>query len=338
MWLFGWNWSKTPAFLLTDPDGQAFMSLVSHQSGTSPGWANASTATPADFFELLKPRVMSLVVFTALTGIMVAPGHINPVMGLVSLLAIAVGAGASGALNMVYDADTDALMARTRSRPIPEGRVSPPEALAFGVTLSVLSVVVLTLSANALAGAMLAGTILFYGVVYTMWLKRATPQNIVIGGAAGALPPMIGYAVVTGTVTLDSILLFAIIFLWTPPHFWALALIKSDEYAKAGIPMMPNVKGPDRTRTEILLYTLVLVPLGCVPYVTGIGSAIYGVIAAVSGLGMLLLAFRVYREREGARADTASRHLFAFSILHLCLLFAVLLVEHSFSLRALILL
>ena len=314
------------------------MSLVTEQTGVTPGWATTSTATPGDYFELLKPRVMSLVVFTALTGMLVAPGHVNPVMGLVSLLAIAVGAGASGALNMVYDADIDALMARTRRRPIPDGRVSPPEALAFGVTLSVLSVVVLTLSANALAGALLAGTILFYGVVYTMWLKRATPQNIVIGGAAGALPPTLGYAAVTGTVTLDSLLLFAIIFLWTPPHFWALALLKSEEYAKAGIPMMPNVKGPDRTRTEILLYTLVLVPLACTPYLTGLGSATYGLVAAGSGAVMLLLAVRTFRLREGARGDTAARHLFAFSILYLCLLFAVLLVEHAFSLRALILL
>ena len=314
------------------------MSLVSEQSDlTGAAWAAPSTATPSDYLELLKPRVMSLVVFTALTGIMVAPGHVNPVMGFIALLAIAVGAGASGALNMVYDADIDALMSRTRLRPIPDGRVRASEALAFGITLSVLSVLVLTLAANALAGALLAGTILFYGVVYTMWLKRATPQNIVIGGAAGALPPMIGYAAVTGSITLDSLILFAIIFLWTPPHFWALALIKSDEYAKAGIPMMPNVKGPDRTRTEILIYTLMLVPLGCLPWATGLGSAVYGLVAAVSGALMLGLALRVYRRREGAAADTAARHLFAFSILYLCLLFAVLLAEHAFTSRALLL-
>ena len=313
------------------------MSLVSEPTELNVAtWATVSTATPSDYLELLKPRVMSLVVFTALTGIMVAPGHIDPVTGFISLLAIAVGAGASGALNMAYDADIDALMSRTRRRPIPDRRVSAPEALAFGITLSVLSVIVLTLAANALAGALLAGTILFYAVVYTIWLKRTTPQNIVIGGAAGALPPTIGYAVVTGNVTLDSLILFAIIFLWTPPHFWALALIKSDEFAAAGIPMMPNVKGPDRTRSEILIYTLGLVPLGCLPWLTGLGSTIYGMVAAASGGLMLLLSVRVYRQRTGPAADTAARHLFAFSILYLCLLFAVLLAEHAFTLRALL--
>lgn len=310
------------------------MSLVSDQAHVrDAAWSGVSTATPADFFELLKPRVMSLVVFTALTGIVVAPGHINPLMAGIALLAIAVGAGGSGALNMVYDADVDAQMARTRRRPIPENRVGAPEALAFGITLSVLSVMVLTLVANALSGALLAGTILFYAVVYTMWLKRATPQNIVIGGAAGALPPTIGYAVVTGSVTFDSLLLFAIIFLWTPPHFWALALIKSEEYAEVGIPMMPNVKGPSRTRLEILLYTLVLAPLGCLPWVTGLGGPFYGIVAAATGAIMLALAWRVYRTREGAAADTAARHLFAFSILYLLLLFAALLAEHAFTLR-----
>ena len=315
------------------------MSLVSETNDATVGaWATVSTATPSDYLELLKPRVMSLVVFTALTGMMVAPGHINPVTGFISLLAIAVGACASGALNMAYDADIDALMSRTRRRPIPDRRVSAPEALAFGITLSVLSVVVLTLTANALAGALLAGTILFYAVVYTIWLKRLTPQNIVIGGAAGALPPTIGYAVVTGGVTLDSLILFAIIFLWTPPHFWALALIKSDEFAAAGIPMMPNVKGPDHTRTEILIYTLILVPLGCLPWATGLGSALYGIVAAMSGGLMLLLAVRVYQRRTGTAADIAARHLFAFSILYLCLLFAVLLAEHAFTSRGLLLL
>lgn len=313
------------------------MSLVSEHVGLeAAAWADTSVATPSDYLELMKPRVMSLVVFTALTGMLVAPGHVNPVVGLISLLAVAVGAGASGALNMVYDADIDALMSRTRRRPIPQNRVSAPEALAFGVTLSVLSVVVLTLTANWLSGALLAGTIFFYAVIYTMWLKRATPQNIVIGGAAGAFPPMVGYAVATGSVTIDSLILFAIIFVWTPPHFWALALIKSDEFAAAGVPMMPNVKGPDRTRTEILLYTLVLAPLGCLPWVTGIGGTTYGLVAAGSGLLMTLFAVRVYRVREGEAADKAARHLFAFSILYLTLLFAVLLTEHAFTATALL--
>lgn len=298
----------------------------------SAAFVGGSHATPADYFELLKPRVMSLVIFTALAGMAVAPGHIDLVTGVVSLLAIAVGAGASGALNMAYDADIDAVMTRTAKRPIPENRVSQGEATGFGVVLSVFSVILLGLASNALSAALLAGTILFYAVVYTVWLKRWTPQNIVIGGAAGALPPMIGYAVVTGSVTLDSMILFGIIFLWTPPHFWALALVKSDEYARVGIPMMPNVKGPDRTRTEILVYTLVLVPVALAPWVTGAAGAAYGVVALVSGALMLALAVRVYRRRKGAAADKAAMQLFAYSILYLMLLFATLLAEHGLTL------
>ena len=308
------------------------MSLVGGQSGLIDETVIlGSTASPSDYLELLKPRVMSLVVFTALCGMVVAPGHLNPVIGAVSLFAIAMGAGASGALNMVYDADIDAVMTRTKGRPIPDRRVTAPEALAFGITLSILSVLILGLTANVLAGLLLAGTILFYAVVYTMWLKRSTPQNIVIGGAAGALPPMIGYAVTTGTVTLDSLILFAIIFLWTPPHFWALALLKSDEYARAGVPMMPNVKGPSRTRLEILLYTLVVTPLACAPWFTGLGGPVYGIVAVTTGLMMIGLALRVYRQRTGEPAAKAARHLFAFSILYLTVLFAVLLAEHAFA-------
>ena len=306
------------------------MSLVTEQPAFSEGaFATVSTATPRDFLELLKPRVMSLVVFTALCGMLVAPGHLNVAVGVISLFAITVGAGASGALNMVYDADIDAIMTRTRKRPIPDGRVAAPEALAFGVTLAILSVMVLCLISNWVAGALLAGTILFYAVVYTMWLKRSTPQNIVIGGAAGALPPMIGYAVTTGSVTWASFVLFAIIFMWTPPHFWALALVKSDEYAKAGIPMMPNVKGPDRTRTEILVYTLLLAPLGCLPYAMGLGGPLYGVTALLSGAAMLWFAVKVYRIRDGEAAALAAKNLFGFSIIYLMLLYAVLLAEHA---------
>jgi heme o synthase len=308
------------------------MSLVAKSPTLDPA-ARLSLATPSDYLELLKPRVMSLVVFTALCGMVVAPGSLDIVTGCVSLFAIAVGAGASGALNMVYDADIDAVMCRTRKRPIPDGRVTSSEALAFGVTLSVLSVIVLGLASNWVAGALLAGTILFYAIVYTVWLKRLTPQNIVIGGAAGALPPMIGYAVATGSITLASFTLFGIIFMWTPPHFWALALIKSEEYAKAGIPMMPNVKGPDRTRTEILVYTVLLAPLGCMPWVLGFGGAAYGIVAALCGAAMLWFAAVVYRVRTGAKADKAARNLFAFSILYLFLPFSVLLAEHSFGLR-----
>ena len=277
---------------------------------------------------------MSLVVFTAGCGLAVAPGHIDPVTGFVSLLAIAVGAGAAGALNMAYDADIDAIMQRTVSRPIPDGRVTVGEATAFGVVLAAFSVVLLGLAANLLSAALLAGTIVFYAVIYTMWLKRWTPQNIVIGGAAGALPPTIGYAAVTGTVTLDSLLLFGIIFLWTPPHFWALALLRADDYARAGVPMMPNVKGPDRTRTEILLYTLVLVPLAFGPWLTGAAGPVYAGVAAVSGASMLASAWAVYRRRTGEAADRAAKRLFGFSILYLFLLFAVLLAENSFALGA----
>jgi protoheme IX farnesyltransferase len=294
--------------------------------------AGGSTATPSDYLELMKPRVMSLVVFTALCGLAVAPGHVDVVTGLASLLAIAVGAGASGALNMAYDADIDAIMARTRSRPIPQGRVTRGEAMGFGLVLSVLSVMLLAVAANFLAAALLAFTIAFYGLVYTVWLKRWTPQNIVIGGAAGALPPIIGYAVVTGSISLVSLTLFAIIFIWTPPHFWALALLRADDYARAGIPMMPNVKGPDRTRLEILLYTLLLAPLGVLPWALGTGGIVYAVLSIVTGAMMVHLAVQVFRHRTGPRADKAAKHLFGFSILYLFLLFAVLLAEHSLGL------
>ena len=308
------------------------MSLVTDHAFVRADMLPGSTATPGDYVELLKPRVMSLVVFTALCGIVAAPGHINPIIGFTSLLAIAVGAGASGALNMAYDADVDRLMARTRGRPIPTGRVTRREALAFGAVLSVFSVMLMGMAANWLSAALLAFTIIFYSIVYTIWLKRWTPQNIVIGGAAGALPPLIGYAAATGTVTLDSILLFGIIFLWTPPHFWALALLRSDDYARAGIPMMPNVKGTARTRLEILIYSLLLVPVGVAPWLTGLGGTAYGIVATVTGAIFLICAWRCYREREGDEADKAAKHLFAFSILYLMLLFAVLLAEHGLAL------
>ncbi len=309
------------------------MSLVLDPAALdAPLLAGGSTATPGDYLELLKPRVMSLVVFTALCGLMVAPGHVDLVTAMVSLLAIAVGAGASGALNMAYDADIDSVMVRTKGRPVPQGRVSPGQAMAFGLVLSVLSVMLLAVASNFLSAALLAGTIAFYAVVYTMWLKRWTPQNIVIGGAAGALPPMIGYAVVTGGISVVSLTLFAIIFIWTPPHFWALALLRTDDYARAGIPMMPNVKGPDRTRLEILIYTLVLAPVGFLPWVLGVGGAAYGTLSIVTGAAMVYLAVQVFRRRVGAAADQAAKHLFGFSILYLFLLFAVLLAENGLGL------
>ena len=289
--------------------------------------AGPSSASAGDFFALLKPRVMSLVVFTALVGMMLAPGHINPVVGFAALLAIAVGAGAAGCLNMWYDADIDAVMTRTALRPIPAGRVSRDEALAFGLTLSVGSVLFLGLMTNLFTAAFLAFTIFFYAVVYTMWLKRWTAQNIVIGGAAGAFPPMIGYAAVTGSADLVSFILFAIIFIWTPPHFWALALVKKGDYAKAGVPMLPVTAGETATRHQILIYTLILAPAGVLPAIMGFGGISYAVLSVVSGLGMILLALRVHARREGEAARKAAMQLFGFSILYLFLLFAVLLVE-----------
>jgi protoheme IX farnesyltransferase len=291
-----------------------------------------SVATPGDYIELLKPRVMSLVIFTALAGLLLSPRHIDPILGFAALLAIAVGAGASGALNMWYDADIDAIMRRTARRPIPSGRVTGQEALAFGLTLASLAVLTLGVAANWLAAALLAFTIFFYVVVYTMWLKRSTPQNIVIGGAAGALPPIVGYAAVTGEVSVSSLVLFAIIFVWTPPHFWALALTRAGDYGRAGIPMMPNVKGPDRTRLEILLYSLVLVVLGVLPYVLGFASVVYFYLSVALGGVFLLCAWRVFQVRIGDKADRCARTLFGFSILYLFLLFADLVGERILAL------
>jgi protoheme IX farnesyltransferase len=268
-------------------------------------------------------------VFTALVGLAVAPGSVHPVTAFTALLCIAVGAGASGALNMWFDADIDAKMTRTARRPVPMGRVQPGEALAFGLTLSGFSVVILGVLVNVLSAALLAFTIFFYAVVYTMWLKRSTPQNIVIGGAAGAFPPMIGWAAVTGSLSLEPILLFAIIFIWTPPHFWALALYKTEDYARAGIPMLPVVAGEIVTRRHILLYTLLLVPVGIAPWPLGFASALYGVTSVVTGAIMLLLAWQVFRERRPV--ERACRNLFAFSILYLFLLFAVLLVDRGWG-------
>ena len=306
------------------------MSLISEGAELRrPVLAEPSLATVGDYIALLKPRVMSLVVFTALVGLSVAPGPLHPVTAFTALLCIAVGAGASGALNMWFDADIDALMTRTARRPVPAGRVQPGEALAFGLTLSGFSVVVLGLLVNVLAAALLAFTIFFYVVVYTMWLKRSTPQNIVIGGAAGAFPPMIGWAAVTGSLSFEPILLFAIIFIWTPPHFWALALYKTEDYALAGIPMLPVVAGEVVTRRHILLYTLLLVPVGIAPWPLSYAGALYGVTAVVSGAIMLLLAFQVFRERRPV--ERACRNLFAFSILYLFLLFAVLLVDRGWG-------
>jgi protoheme IX farnesyltransferase len=283
-----------------------------------------SIAGVGDYIELLKPRVMSLVVFTALVGLVVAPGHVHPVIGFVALLCITVGAGAAGALNMWYDADIDGRMERTAARPIPCGRVTPGEAAGFGFTLATFAVVTLGLLVNVLSAALLAFTIFFYVAIYTMWLKRSTPQNIVIGGAAGALPPMIGWAAATGTLAVEPILLFLIVFFWTPPHFWALSLYRSDDYARAGIPMLPVVAGADETRRQILLYTLILAPLGVAPWLLGYAGPVYGIAAVALGAVLIALALRVRAERQGHRA---SKQLFGFSILYLFLLFAMLLID-----------
>jgi heme o synthase len=290
--------------------------------------------TAGDYFALPKPRVMSLVVFTALAGILAAPGNIHPWIATVALLAIAVGGGASGALNMWYDADIDARMKRTASRPVPRGAILPAEALGFGLVLAVGSVLVLGLLVNAVAAALLAFTIFFYVVIYTMWLKRRTPQNIVIGGAAGAFPPMIGWAAVTGSIDLGAIALFLIIFMWTPPHFWALALWKNinADYARACVPMLPVVAGADETRRQILIYSLFLVPLTALPSLLGVTGMVYSMAAAILGVLFLHCAINVYRLREGAAADKALKRLFGFSLTWLFLIFAAILAERLLGL------
>ncbi len=290
--------------------------------------AEPSQATVGDYLALLEPRVMSLVVFTALVGMIAAPGTLHPVLAFIALLSIAVGAGASGALNMWYDADIDKEMARTAARPIPRGNITEQEALAFGTFLSVISCVMLGLLVNWVAGGLLAFTIAFYIFVYTMWLKRRTPYNIVIGGAAGAFPPMIGWAAVTGTVSLESIVMFLIIFMWTPPHTWALALYRRRDYERVRVPMLPVASGEAETRRQIMLYSLALVPIAILPAFIGMAGVTYGVVSVVLGGGFLWHARRVQTTTEGREADNVARSMFKFSILYLFVLFATLLGEH----------
>jgi heme o synthase len=283
-----------------------------------------------DYVQLLKPRVMSLVVFTALVGLAVAPIHLYPVAAFSTVLFIALGAGASGALNMWWDADIDAVMRRTVGRPIPSGRIQPGEALGLGLALSGFSVIMLGLATNLAAAGLLAFTIFFYAVVYSMWLKRSTPQNIVIGGAAGAFPPMIGWVAATGSVSLEAFLMFALIFMWTPPHFWALALFMKDDYSKAGVPMLTVTHGRKVTRAHILIYTLLLVPVALALGWTSIGGPIYIAVAAVLNLGFVIGAVRIIRRDEmTAEADkyAAEKSFFRFSLLYLFLHFGALLVE-----------
>jgi protoheme IX farnesyltransferase len=303
--------------------------------------SNAAPAAWTDYVALLKPRVMSLVVFTGLTGLVCADQPMNPFMAAIAVLCIAVGAGASGALNMAFDGDIDALMRRTRARPVAAGRIRPGDAATFGVLLGGFSVMLMGLAVNLLAAGLLLFTIVFYAVVYTMVLKRRTPQNIVIGGAAGALPPVIGWAAASGHMPLNAWLLFAIIFMWTPPHFWALALNTGEDYARAGVPMMPVAKGAASTRLQIWIYSLLFVLFAVLPVFTRLGHAIYAAVAFGGGAAFLILAFRLWRSRAGERVEAGpdglyaarpgareARDLFAFSILYLSLLFAALLAEH----------
>ncbi|BCH16396.1 MULTISPECIES: heme o synthase [unclassified Mesorhizobium] len=301
--------------------------MSAQESGLKDSGSAISEATVSDFFALLKPRVMALAVFTAFVGLMVAPGAMNPVIAVIAIGAIAVGAGAAGALNMWYDADIDALMSRTSKRPVPSGRVTPGEALGFGLVLSVLAIMTLGVLVGWLAASLLAFTIFFYVVIYTMWLKRSTPQNIVIGGAAGALPPVIGWAAATGAVGVESLVLFMVIFLWTPPHFWALALFKIGDYAAAGIPMMPNVAGQVSTRKQIFVYSLILAPIGVLPWAVGFASGLYGIVSAALGAGFIWHAWKLLVDKRWAEEMKRAKALFAYSIFYLFAIFAVLLAD-----------
>ena len=286
-----------------------------------------------DWLSLLKPRVVTLVVLTGIVGMMVAPGHINPVIAFTAVLCIAVAAGAAGSINMWYDRDIDAVMRRTSTRALPMGKIEPNEALTFGVVLSAASVMVMGLATNAVAAAWLALSIAFYVFVYTMWLKRRTAQNIVIGGAAGAFPPIIGWAAVTGDVTAMPLLLFGIVFLWTPPHFWALALYACKDYGRAGVPMLPVVAGARHTRLQILLYTLVLAPFSVLPWALGYAGPVYGMTAIALGLGFVLSAVLVWRDKQDAEGvsltnDVPAKATFRYSLAYLAILFAAVAIDH----------
>jgi heme o synthase len=292
------------------------------------------TARLPDFVMLMKPRVMMLAVFTAVVGLAIAPGHIAPLAAVVAILAIAAGAGAAGVLNMWYDADIDRVMTRTAMRPIPRGTVTRAEALVLGLVLAVVSVAALGLACNLMAAALLAGAIAFYVLVYTMWLKRSTPQNIVIGGAAGALPPVIGWAAATGDVGVEPVILFLLIFLWTPPHFWALSLNRAGEYARAGVPMLPVVAGTAATTSQILIYSVLLMPISLLPWALGFAGAVYGVTAAAAGALFVGLALQL---READKSDRRAAHrLFGFSIVYLFVLFAALLIDNGGKASAII--
>ena len=290
--------------------------------------ALADGAKVGDYVALLKPRVMSLVVFTAFVGLLLAPGGIHPVVGVIAILCIAIGAGASGALNMWYDSDIDQVMSRTANRPIPAGRIERDHALVLGLVLSSFSVGLLGLATNWVAAGLLAFTIFFYAVIYTVWLKRSTPQNIVIGGAAGAFPPMVGWAAVTGTISLESCVLFLIIFLWTPPRFWALALYKQADYGAAKIPMLPNVAGEPATKLQIVLYSVALVASTLAPAVLGFSGLVYAVVASVLGVSFFWLAWKLFRTEDSKSMRLAARRLFTFSLSYLFVVYLALVVDH----------
>ncbi len=294
-------------------------------SGAAVGLAAVSAAGVRDYIEILKPRVMSLVVFTGFVGLVLAPGHIHPVLAAVAVLCIAIGAGAAGAINMWYDRDIDAMMRRTAARPLPAGRMMPGEALGFGIVLGTGAVLMMGLAVNTVAAALLALTIGFYILVYTVWLKRRTPHNIVIGGAAGAFPPIIGWAAVTGDIGWGAIALFAIVFFWTPPHFWALSLYRVGEYAAAGVPMLPVVAGVRETKRQMLLYTLVLWPAALAPCLLGVAGALYGAGALLLSATFTGAAILVCRDPT----DRGARRMFAVSLLYLLLIFSLLLVDRG---------
>jgi protoheme IX farnesyltransferase len=296
------------------------------------GAVTTGTAELGDWIALLKPRVMTLVVFTGLVGLLIAPGHLHPVLAFTAVLCIAVAAGACGAINMWYDRDVDAAMRRTRNRPIPAGRIEPGAALGFGATLAVGSIIVMGLAVNLAAAALLTLSVAFYVFVYTVWLKRRTPQNIVIGGAAGAFPPVIGWAAVTGSVDLLPLILFAIVFFWTPPHFWSLALFASSDYQRAGVPMLPVVAGAKETRRQIAIYTLLLVPLSLLPWLLGYSGTVYGLAASVLGGGFVISVWRVAADRQDASGvsltnDAPARAAFKYSIVYLFALFAAIAID-----------
>ena len=297
---------------------------LSDQTGSSA----SKGAEVRDFVRLLKPRVMSLVVFSGFAGLFVAPGSIHPFLAAVAVLCIAVGAGAAGAINMWFDRDIDAIMVRTRGRPIPRGKVAPDDALAFGTVLSLGSVLIMALAVNYVAAGLLAVAILFYVFIYTMWLKRSTPQNIVIGGAAGAFPPMIGWAAVTGGVSLESVVLFGLIFLWTPPHFWALALYRRGDYADAGVPMLPVVAGVRETKKQMFIYTILLFPCAIAPYWLGVAGPLYGMAAAVLGGLFVLSSNAVWRDES----DKSAKRMFGYSIFYLFALFGAMILDRGVGL------